>query len=360
MAPMESVSTTIAEPSRYNALAEVSIAHSRVPGENTVRNIERCIISDVLHLQSSRPHRPVPVANFELHDVESMSVPGYSALLEQVTVIVVTYNSEHCMRRLATGLRNLPNVIVVDNASQDQTIQAVNSVLPEATLITLSANKGYGAANNIALARVRTPYALLLNPDCVVLESDIVALVTGGKEWPQATLLVPQLLDARGNMQLNYSWPRRFWVPRTGPAQGPLAVGYACAATMLVNMAALQPVGFFDERFFLYYEDEDLCLRVFQRHGQILVLPSVRITHLSRGSVRGPRPSRTEYLRGYHHVQSKIFFIRKHAGTRAASTARARVMLSAGFVVLVRLLTFSPRLLARAWGRLVGILTLPP
>ena len=287
-----------------------------------------------------------------------MREPEYTALLEEVTAIVVTYNSAHCIARLATGLRNLPNVLVVDNASQDETIQAVNSVLPKATLIGLSANKGFGAASNIGLARVRTPYALLLNPDCVVLESDLVALVMGGKAWPDATLLVPQLLDARGNIQLNYSWPRRFWVPRTGPAQGPLAVGYACAATMLVNMAALESVGFFDERFFLYYEDEDLCLRVFQRHGQILVLPSIRITHLSRGSVRGPHPWRTEYLRGYHHVQSKIFFIQKHAGAKAALAARAQLMVSGGIVVLVRLLTFSPRLLARAWGRLVGIWTL--
>lgn len=289
-----------------------------------------------------------------------MMSPDTAALLSQVTVLVVTYNSGHCLPALAQGLAQLPHVRVVDNASQDGTPDTVRRLLPSAELTCLSSNQGYGVANNAGLAEVNTPYALLLNPDCEVTPESIAALVRAAQQWPEATLLVPQLVDGQGALQVNYSWPRHAWKPRQGAADGPLSVGYACAAVMLIHMARLQPVGFFDPRFFLYYEDEDLCLRVFQRQGQILVLPDIRVTHLSRGSVRGPRPWRSEYWRGYHHAQSKIIFIHKHAGAAAGARAQRRLMLSACANVLVRALLVSPKHLARAWGRLRGVWQLPP
>jgi len=281
-------------------------------------------------------------------------------LLDQVTVLVVTYNSRHCLPALARGLAGLPHVTVVDNASQDGTADAVRASLPQARLIVMPANRGYGVANNAGLEQVTTPFALLLNPDCEVSPEAIAALVRAGHDWPGTTLLVPQLVDGDGGLQVNYSWPRHAWKPRQGAAEGPLGVGYACAAVMLIRMDALRPLGFFDPLFFLYYEDEDLCLRVFQRQGQILVLPDIRVTHLSRGSVRGPRPWRSEYWRGYHHAQSKIRYIGKHQGRAAGDRARRRLMLSAGANVLARTLLISPKHLARAWGRLRGVWQLPP
>lgn len=287
--------------------------------------------------------------------------PSESAALERVTVLVVTYNSAHCIAPLAAGLAGLPHVIVVDNASDDDTCAQVRTHLPAARLLVMPANQGYGVANNAGLAHVATPYALLLNPDCLVQPEQIAALVQGAEDWPDATLVVPQLTEASGALQLNYSWPRDAWAPKTGGAEGPLDVGYACAAAMLLRMRDLPRIGgAFDPLFFLYYEDEDLCLRVFQARRQILVLPDVRITHLSRGSVRGGRPWRAEYWRGYHHVQSKILFAWKHAGPEAARRLRRRALLAAGLNLAVRCLLPSPKHLARAWGRLRGLGALNP
>lgn len=277
------------------------------------------------------------------------------AALERVTVLVVTYNSAHCVEALARGLANVPHVIVVDNASDDETCARVRTDLPAARLIVMSANKGYGVANNAGLAAVRTEYALLLNPDCIVDAGQIAALVQEALAWPDAALLVPQLIDASGSLQVNYSWPRDAWTPKCAEATGPVNVGYACAAVMLIHMAKVSRIGFFDPLFFLYYEDEDLCLRVFQAHGQILVLPSIRITHLSRGSVKGAKPWRAEYWRGYHHAQSKILFSWKHAGTQAAGRLRHRALLLSALNVLARIVLLSPKHLARAWGRFQGL-----
>ena len=148
-----------------------------------------------------------------------------ATLLDQVTVLTVTYNSSHCVPALAEGLRGVPHVTVVDNASGDDSCAAVAAQLPAARLIRMPENRGYGAANNAGLAEVKTPYALLLNPDCLVTPAQIADLVASAQQWSDATLLVPQLLEAQGRKQINYSWPRGAWEPRTDGADGPAERG---------------------------------------------------------------------------------------------------------------------------------------
>ena len=277
------------------------------------------------------------------------------SLLDQVTVVVVTYNSAHCVPALATGLQDVPHLVVVDNASNDGCLAAVAAALPQANRLALPHNRGYGVANNEGLARVATPYALLLNPDCEISASQIAALVQAAHTWPDAAAIAPQLVDGAGRKQVNYSWPRDAWQPRTAGASGPLTVGYACAAVLLLNLARLASIGHFDPRFFLYYEDEDLCLRIHHARRAIVVVPQIEVVHLSRGSVRGQRPWRAEYWRGYHHVQSKVRFIAKHAGPAAGVQALRRLRMVSALHLLARALVPSPKHLARTWGRCQGV-----
>ncbi|KAF1050316.1 glycosyltransferase family 2 protein [Xylophilus sp.] len=290
----------------------------------------------------------------------SLLSPADAAALGRVTVITVTYNSAHCVPALAAGLADCPHVTVVDNASADDSRAAVARQLPQAKVFALPSNQGYGAANNAGIAAATTPYVLLLNPDCVVAADQIAELVRWADGDVQSAMWVPQLTDGAGGDEVNYSMPRHWGAPRTGGAEGPLCVGYACAAVLLIHVERLRASigGFFDPRFFLYYEDEDLCLRAFDARAPIVVLPQVRIAHLARGSVRGPRPWRSEYWRGWHHAQSKIRFAAKHQGAAAGVKLLARSIARARLLVAARVLALSPRLLARAWGRLQGLLAL--
>jgi N-acetylglucosaminyl-diphospho-decaprenol L-rhamnosyltransferase len=278
-----------------------------------------------------------------------------AASLARVTVVTVTYNSAHCVPALAEGLGACPHVTVVDNASADDSVVAVRHGLPQARVLQMPANRGYGVANNAGIEQATTPYVLLLNPDCLVTGAQIAQLVRLADADAESAMWVPQLVDGEGGLEVNYSMPRHHGAPRTGAAEGPLCVGYACAAVLLIHRERMAPVGFFDPLFFLYYEDEDLCLRAFDAHLPIVVLPQVRIAHLSRGSVRGPRPRAAEYWRGWHHAQSKIRFTAKHQGADAGARLLARSLRNAVLHVAVRTILVSPRLLARAWGRLQGL-----
>ena len=274
--------------------------------------------------------------------------------VQQVTVISVTYNSQHCIAQLQSGLRDCPHLIFVDNASQDDTTPTIEQLLPQATILRNAVNKGFGAANNRALAQVATPYALLLNPDCEVSASAITQLVQAAQQWPQAAMLAPQLVDGEGRAQVNYRWSRSAWKSSGPGAVAPCCVGFVTGAIMLLNMAVMREVGFFDEDFFLYYEDDDLCERVMAARKQIVIVPNIQALHRSRGSVKSAS-WRPEYLRGFHHAQSKVIFAAKHQGLAQARRLRWRVLILAVLSFPLRCLVPNPKYLARLSGRIVGL-----
>lgn len=275
--------------------------------------------------------------------------------INDITVIVVTYNSAHCIAALAPALGTLPHVVIVDNASDDDTVSTVARELPHASVLRNVHNLGFGAANNVALRQAKTSHALLLNPDCVPGPDFMDKLVDVARQFPDAAVIAPHLIKRNGDIEVSYRWPATHWESQGPAATGPCCVGFVCGAAMLLNLQLMREVGFFDETFFLYYEDEDLCQRVFLQHKQIILAPQLELIHLSRGSVRGAHPLRGEFIRGYHHVQSKLLFASKHEGSRHSAQLRRRTMLLAIATLLPRLLVPLPRYLARLTGRICGL-----
>ena len=274
---------------------------------------------------------------------------------DDVTVVVVTYNSAHCLRGLSGVLEGIRHVIVVDNASDDDLQAQLSLTLPRATLLCNPRNLGFGAANNRALAQVKTPYALLINPDCLPTPEFLNGLLQAATDFPDAAIIAPHLIRRNGTPEVSYRWPATHWVSGGQKATGPCCVGFVCGAVMLLNMEVMRSIGFFDETFFLYYEDEDLCQRVFLARQQIVLVPEVEITHLSRGSVKGPNPLKSEFIRGYHHAQSKLVFERKYFGSALANRLRWKTLLLALLTLMFRLLIPQPRYLARLTGRIAGL-----
>lgn len=273
--------------------------------------------------------------------------------LSRVTVVVVTHHSAHCIPALARSLAAFPHITVVDNASQDHTAQQVKKLMPHAKWLSLQVNVGFGTANNQALDRVSTPYALLVNPDCLITPQAAAQLVATADAQPQATIVAPQLLDNGGRAQLNYGWPRWKWHARGPGAEGLTSVGYACAAAWLLRCNEQQ--WRFDSDFFLYYEDEDLCARILAARREVLIDPAAVASHANRGSVKGGSVVRAEWGRGYHHSRSKILFMRKHHAPGVAQRTRQTALWRGGLELLLRLLTLQPRLIARSAGRWVGM-----
>ncbi len=272
----------------------------------------------------------------------------------RVTAIVVTFNSAHCIPALAQGLAALPHIIVVDNGSTDSSLAAVRQHLPQARCLELGRNLGFGAANNRGWQAANTEFVLLVNPDCMPDTQSIVALVAQADTWPDAALVAPQLLDRHARPKIDYRWATTAWISRGPGADASVCVGFVCGACMLIRRDAMARIGGFDEDFFLYYEDDDLCLRLSRDAGALLLDPRIQVRHFSRGSVGGAWPQAGEYLRGYHHIQSKFHFRLKHFGQPPTWLQRLRNVLRGGLETLLRLLLLDTRRAARSAGRCVG------
>lgn len=275
-------------------------------------------------------------------------------ILSELTVIIVTYNSAHCIEALASALTGLDNLVFVDNASTDDTTEKITKFLPNARLLLNEKNEGFGAANNRALQQIPTAFALLLNPDTLPEPDFFEKIMQAAGQFPDAAMIAPQLLDRHNVEEINYRWSSSQWKSKGGGADGPCCVGFLCGAAILLNIKNMSSIGFFDEDFFLYYEDEDLSQRAFNAKISMIVVPEIKLKHLSRGSVQGPAPLRSEFLRGYHHAQSKLIFEKKHG--KQASWLRWKTLGLALLTLPLRLLVPQPKYIARLLGRTIGLI----
>lgn len=241
---------------------------------------------------------------------------------KRVTVVLVTYNSGGAIDRCLAGLGRAPNLVVVDNASSDDTLARIRVARPDALLLVNPANFGLGAAANRGFAVVQTDYVLFLNPDAETSEETLAALVAALDEDPKIGLAVPLLEDRHGRVRLSAMGPFKHnhhafaEIP-----EGDFSTWFVTGSVMLVRHEAWRAVGGFDEAIFLYQDDVELCLRMTRAGYALRVLAGVRARHSGGGSVR--MNWRVRWLRDWHMTWGHLY-IEDHHGTTAEARRQAR------------------------------------
>ncbi|MGE0745548.1 MAG: glycosyltransferase family 2 protein [Rhodospirillales bacterium] len=224
-----------------------------------------------------------------------------------MSVVVVTWRSAgtiaDCLRSVLDG-QDGPRieVLVLDNAGGDATVEIVREGFPEVTLIETGGNFGFARAVNIGAGLARGRYVLLLNPDAVLHAGALPALIRFLEAVPDAGAVAPMILDSDGRVnryaartlpRLRDALFRQFGLARFCPtspffdAEPPppqddrpaAAVGYACGAALLLPRGFLVDTGGLDETIPMYFEDIDLSARIGKAGQKIYVLPHARATH---------------------------------------------------------------------------------
>jgi hypothetical protein len=265
-----------------------------------------------------------------------------AAASPRVTAVIVSYNTRGELRGCLASLRahaGMPVlVIVVDNASADGSADMIAQEFPEARLVRNRENVGFSRANNQGLREAATPYVLVLNSDAELTAGALAALVAQLDARPRLGAVGPRTLSADGTVQVSFGpaltplaeWRQRRLVLGV-KARHPEALRKAVAmaaverepdwvsgSCLLARREALDAVGGFDEGFFLYEEDVDLCLRLRRAGWSILYTPAAEVIHhLGRSMQRDPERARLEYHR------SHLRFYRKHNGPAVARALRA-------------------------------------
>lgn len=308
---------------------------------------------DVTH----RPTGPVAAPGAAAADDASADDRRPGRPGDAITVVIVTYNSGSILGWSLPALADHPHVVVVDNASADDTLAQVRALLPQARVIRAGTNLGYGRANNLGLDAVATPFALVLNPDARLAPGCLAALEAAAGRYPDAAVLAPVLHDAPG--VVGDFWrgvvPSAAPAPRTPPQapDGDVCAGFVTGAAMLMRMDAMRAIGFFDPWFFLYHEDDELCGRVRAAGRSIVVVAGASLEHRTRGS---SRPSwRTSFRRTYCMTLSKFYLLRRHHGARWRLEA-ARVGLGSLLALPLHALTLRGDRTGRHLARLAASL----
>lgn len=278
----------------------------------------------------------------------------------QLSIIIVNWNVRDLLRTclnsipspsLGRGSSNIPladplpskgegiEIIVVDNASADGSVAMLRDEFPAVRVIANAENVGFGAANNQGLGESSGKYVLFLNPDTEVKPGAIQLLLTFIDQRPRAGCVGPRLLNPDGSTQPSRrSFPRlaTFLVESTvlqrylsglaslgrfyhllEPEDQPQQVDWLVGACLLVRRAALDEVGAFDERFFMYSEEMDLCYRLRQAGWEVWFVPEAEIVHHEGASSR-----QDLFRRNVNFHESRYRFFEKHHGLAAAMALR--------------------------------------
>jgi N-acetylglucosaminyl-diphospho-decaprenol L-rhamnosyltransferase len=234
-----------------------------------------------------------------------------------VSVIIVNYNSgsyaKTCIESLLKQQGVQLEIIVVDNASADDSVVVLKNAFAEKiSLIESLENLGFGKANNLGAAQANGVFLLLLNPDTEISDSQAIAHLTEFmNEHSQFGLVGPAIDEPRKNKQAlpRMTYPQAKNLKFTSKlAQLPGNIAWLLGACMLVRRAVYQGIKGFDEDYFLYGEDADICLRIRQIGLEIGYCKAVKIQHVSGASEIGA-DSLEKWLRKRRGI---FLFYKKH------------------------------------------------
>jgi GT2 family glycosyltransferase len=255
-------------------------------------------------------------------------------------------------------------IIIVDNASEDRYPEKLLALSPSIRVLRNERNVGFSAGNNQAIRASRGRYVLILNDDAILQEDSLRLMLQELKSDPKIGAVGPKLLNPDGSLQIGFtnkrfprirglvcefvpsnhrlyrcSWTRRLLTEwNDGEQSG--ETDYVAGACLMSARAILNDAGLFDEEFYFWFDDTDLCYRIKERGYQIFYLAEARVTHYGSASLR--RLTRSErhviLLRSLKH-----YFKKHHSGMKCFA-----VKLSLALVYLVRIpAVFLARLIRR-------------
>jgi N-acetylglucosaminyl-diphospho-decaprenol L-rhamnosyltransferase len=256
-----------------------------------------------------------------------------------LSIIVLSWNVRELLRAcLVSVQQNIGKLeranvetLVIDNASTDGSAEMVAAEFPDVRLIRNAANVGFAAGNNIGIAASAGRYVLLLNSDTLVPPGTLETLVAFMEAHPQTGACSPRLLRPDGTPQ-PYAFgrdPTLGYLVRRGlnrllfhrplhnwATTDVLAVDWVSGACLMARREAIEQIGGLNEQIFMYFEDNDWCLRMRQAGWKVYFNPLVEITHIGGQSVARNPAARAAYYR------SLGYFYERHYGPMAQGVMR--------------------------------------
>lgn len=255
------------------------------------------------------------------------------------TTVIVAYQSRDRIDAALASQREafeagFSECVVVDNGSSDGTADHVAKTYPWVKLIR-SENLGFGRGCNLGVSHSKTQYVLFLNPDAVLPFAELTKLVGFADEHPQAALLAPAIREPEGEWQHTGGLlsPSRLVLDAVGlhrlhsserpllPTDGAFRTNWLCAAILLARREAFEALSGFEPRYFMYFEETDLCRRALNAGFEIWAVGDAVGEHVNAASAKKSGRQLYDGCIAEHYFQSRFFYLQRHFGVTRATAA---------------------------------------
>ncbi len=264
--------------------------------------------------------------------------------MPDLSVILVSFNDRKHLEKCLQSLKGFPpevalEIVLVDNNSSDGSPDLIKNKFPEVKLLCASENLGFAKACNLGILASSGEFVLFLNSDTIAEVQALSVLLDEMKRNPSIGAVGPALLSEQGTYQVSFGkrvdffsefiqkgFFNLYYAKKLKSDKKVREVGWLSAACLLVRREALEEAGCFDENYFLYFEDIDLCYKIRQEGWTLRFCPQVQISHIG-----GTSTSAVKNSSRYHYRKSQIYFYRKHNSRLSQSMLRVYLWMNFNF-----------------------------
>ena len=221
---------------------------------------------------------------------------------QNITVVIASFHSSEKIIECLNSIDQNIKVIVIENSNDKNLKKKIVSDYKNVEVILSESNLGYGCANNLGLLKVKTNYALIINPDVILKKNAIINFFTTIQKIPNFGIIAP---ISKNEKYQNFNLKLDNQLKEVENVKG---------FAMFLNMKSIKEVGFFDANFFIYFEEIDLCKRLRSKNIKIYIDPSIETNHLGGASHNVSLNTQMELSRNWHWMWSSFYFHKKHYG----------------------------------------------
>ena len=218
--------------------------------------------------------------------------------IKDITIVITSFKSEKKIRRCLNSIDDECSVINVENSNNSEHKRNIESEYKNVKCILSGSNLGYGKGNNIGLNEVKTKYALILNPDAELFPKTLEQFLKVAEEKEDFAIIGPGIVEDKRNLIDGNT------------KQVKSVKGYA----MFLNLGEFKNIGYFDENFFFFLEEIDLCMRVIKKNKKIYYCPDIPVFHEGGHSHDSSFNYEMELSRNWHWMWSTFYYNKKYRG----------------------------------------------
>ena len=229
----------------------------------------------------------------------------------EVTVIMVSFHSKDLIEKTISFINKEIEIIVIENSNSSQCKELLEKKYSNVKVILSEENLGNGAGINIGLKKTNTKYAFYIDIDTEIQKDTIRNLLDAAEKTPDFALLAP-LVE-------NYEYKKTdYYQDISSEDSSQRRMNFVPGCAMFFNIEKIKEIGFFDENFFLFFEENDIYMRCHKNNLKIYLIKSAKIIHTGEKSVDKKFNENVELIRNWHLMWSKFYFYKKHFGVFVA------------------------------------------